>query len=136
VKIKRIDTRILTEYMRCSIQRLPILLRASLLGLLMLAVVGKPMTSSMCVTHQLGHTLSASGHGHFHHDSGAERQMDSDHANGAHDLLHGGDHGTYADIAAVITLPVVRFESDVILLPTELPAPLKHVARPFRPPIA
>ena len=117
-------------------QRLPTLLRASLLGLMMLAVVGKPMSSSMCEIHQLGHTLAALSHSQFHDESSAERQMDSDHAKGAHGLLHGGDQGgTYADIAAVVTVPVVRLESDPVLIPAELPVPLQHIARPFRPPI-
>lgn len=123
--------------MIASIQPLPTLLRASLLGLLALAVVSKPITSWMCETHQLGHTLALLSHSHFHDDSVSERQLDSEHASGAHGLLHGGEHGgTYADIAAVVTLPIVRFESEPISLPTELQVPLQHVARPFRPPIA
>jgi hypothetical protein len=120
-----------------SFKRLPILLRASLLGLLVLAVVGKPMASSMCEIHQLGHTLAALSHVSFHSDSAAERQMDTEHAKGAHGLLHGGDQGsTYADIAAVVTLPVVHFESDQIALPAESPMPPQQITRLFRPPIA
>ncbi|MEO8307983.1 MAG: hypothetical protein ABI616_08075 [Pseudomonadota bacterium] len=117
-------------------QRLPTLLRACLLGLLMLAVIGKPMSSTMCELHQLGHTIAALSHSQFHEDSSAERQMDSDHAKGGHGLLHGSDQGgTYADIATVVTVPVVRLKSDPILIPTELPVPPQHIARLFRPPI-
>jgi hypothetical protein len=120
-----------------SFQRLPVFLRASLLGLLMFAVVGKPMASSLCEIHQLGHVSAVLSHVQFHIDSVAERQMDSEHASGAHGLLHGGDEGsTYADIAAVVTLPVVHFESDPISLPAESPLPPQQVSRLFRPPIA
>jgi hypothetical protein len=120
-----------------SFKRLPILLRASLLGLLILAVVGKPMASSMCEIHQLGHTFAALSHTQFHDESNAERQMDSEHASGAHGLLHGSDNsGTYADIAPVVTLPVIRFESEPISLPTERTVPSQQIVRPFRPPIA
>ena len=123
--------------MFASVPRLRRLIRASLLGVLMLAVLAKPFAASLCDTHQLGHTLAAFSHGQFHVDSAAERQMDSDHARGAHSLLHAGDEGsTYADIAAVLTLPVVRFESVLISLPTASPVPTRHVGRPFRPPIA
>jgi hypothetical protein len=111
--------------------------RAGLLGLLMLAVVSKPMVATLCDTHLLGHALATLSHSHFHEDSRAERQMDADHASGAHGVLHAGDQGgTYADIAAVVTVPVVRFESVLIPLPTVLPVPMQHVVRPFRPPIA
>ena len=123
--------------MFASFQRLPVLLRASLVALMMLAVVGKPMASSICEIHQLGHTLAALSHVNFHSDSAAERQMDSEHASGAHGLLHGGDQGsTYADIAAVVTLPVVHFESDQIALPAESRIPPQQITRLFRPPIA
>jgi hypothetical protein len=119
------------------IQRLPIFLRASLLGLLMLAVVCKPLSSLVCETHQLGHLLAAAGHASFHDDSIAELQLDADHARGDHGLVHARDQGgAYADIAAVVTLPVVHFESVPVALPTELPVPAQRVTRLFRPPIA
>jgi len=120
-----------------SFKHLPVLLRAGLLGLLMLSVMVKPISSTWCETHQLVHTMSALSHDHFHRDSAAERQLDAEHASGAHGLLHGGDQGsTYADIAAVVTVPDIRFVSMWIQVPVELPAPSQHVTRLFRPPIA
>jgi hypothetical protein len=120
-----------------SFQRLPAILRASLLGLLMLAIAFKPMSSLVCETHQLGHLLAAASHESFHEDSAAELQLDADHANGGHGLLHAGDHGgTDAGIPAVVTVQVVRLESALICLPTALPVPVQHVTNPFRPPIA
>jgi hypothetical protein len=102
----------------------------------MLAVVSKPMASTLCETHLLGHALAASSPAQVHEDSRAERQMDTDHASGAHVMLHAGDQGgTYADIAAVVTVPVVRFESVLVPLPAVLPVPMQPVTRPFRPPI-
>jgi hypothetical protein len=116
---------------------LPVLLRAGLLGLLLLAVVGKPISSTWCETHQLVHTISALSHDHFHRDSVGERQLDADHAKGVHGSLHAGDQGsTYADIAAVVTVPEVRFESMWITVPAETPVPSQPIARLFRPPIA
>jgi hypothetical protein len=115
---------------------LPRFVSAALLGLLMLAVVSKPMASTLCETHRLGHTLATLSHANFREDSTAERMLDADHASGAHSLLHGGDQGaTYADIAAVVTLPRVHFESIATPLPAVLPVPTQPVARPFRPPI-
>jgi hypothetical protein len=120
-----------------SFKQLPFPLRAGLLGLLMLSLVGKPISSTWCETHQLVHEISALSLDHFHADSAAERQLDAEHASGAHGLLHGGDQGsTYADIAAVVTVPEVRFESMWISAPMELPVPSQHIARLFRPPIA
>ena len=117
--------------------RLPTLLRATLVGLMVLAVACKPLSSVICETHQLAHVLAAASHVPFHAESTAERQLDADHASGAHGLLHAGDQGgTDAGIPAALTVQVVRFEAALISLPTELPAPQQHVARPFRPPIA
>ena len=116
---------------------LPVLLRAGLLGLLLLAVVSKPISSTWCETHQLTHTISALSHNHFHSDSAAELRLDADDAKGAHGALHAGDQGsTYADIAAVVTVPEVRFESMWIAVPVETPVPSRHITRLFRPPIA
>jgi hypothetical protein len=120
-----------------SFKHLPLLLRAGLLGLLFVSVMSKPIASTWCETHQLVHTISALSQQHFHDDSAAERQLDAEHTSGAHGLLHGGDQGsTYADIAAVVTMPVVRFESMRMPLLMELPLPPQPVARLFRPPIA
>lgn len=120
------------------IHRLPVLLRASLLALSLLAVLARPMYSTWCETHQLVHTMAALSHHSFHEDSSAERQLDADHARGAHGALHGGDHGggAYADIATVVTVPVVRF--DAVLNPPAvgLPAHVQRPARLLRPPIA
>jgi hypothetical protein len=119
------------------LHRLPILLRITLLGLLMLSVLSRPLYSTWCETHQLSHELTALSHQNLHQDSRAERQLDADHARGAHGSLHGGDQGsTYADIVAVVTVPAVHFDSVLNPLTTQLPVPVQRVAALFRPPIA
>ena len=126
-----------SSFVATSFKRLPYLLRAGLLGMLLLSVVGKPISSTWCETHQLVHAISALSLDHFHSDSDAERQLDADHARGAHGSLHAGDQGsTYADIAAVVTVPEARFESMWVAPPAELPVPSQHVTRLLRPPIA
>jgi hypothetical protein len=118
------------------IQRLPRLLRISLLGLSMLAVLGRPVYSTWCEYHQLGHELAALEHESFRQDSGMERQLDSEHARGDHGQLHAHDGGVYADIATVVTVPPVYLQSVLNPPVVELPTPVQRVARPFRPPIA
>jgi len=114
-----------------------ILLRISLLGMLLLTAVGRPMYSTWCETHQLGHELAALNHEEFRQDSTLERQLDAEHARGAHGLLHAGDEATYADIAAVVTVPDVFYDSMSSSPPvTQLPDLAQRVARLFRPPIA
>lgn len=114
-----------------------ILLHLSLLGMVMLAVVGRPLYSSWCVTHQLGHTLGAFSQEKFREDSSAERQLDAEHASGAHGQLHGDDvGGEYADIATAMAVPAVYFDSVPNPYLTELPVPVQHVTNPFRPPMA
>jgi hypothetical protein len=117
--------------------RLSTLVRASLLGLLMLAVAFKPMSSLVCDMHQLTHVLAATGLVSLHQDSPAERQLDADHAKGAHGLLHSGDEsGAYVGFSAEVTVPALRLDAVAVSLPTELPVPMQHVTKPFRPPIA
>jgi len=119
------------------LHRLPFLLRISLLGLLVLSVVSRPLYSTWCETHQLSHELTALSYQNLHQDTSAERQLDADHARGAHGSLHGGDQGgTYADIVAIVTVPAIHFDSVLNPLTTQLPAPVQRVAALFRPPIA
>jgi len=118
------------------IQRLHILLRLSLLALALLSVVGRPLYSTWCETHQLGHALAAIDHQQFRQDSRAERQLDEEHARGAHGLLHNDDGGVYADIATVVAVPDVHYDSVMNPPLMQLPAPAQRIARLLRPPIA
>jgi hypothetical protein len=117
-------------------RRRSLLLRISLLGLTLLTVVGRPLYSTWCETHQLGHELASFNHEVFRQDSSSERALDADHASGGHGMLHASDQATYADIASAVTVPDVHFDSVPHLVVTELPDPVQRISRLFRPPIA
>ncbi|HTQ36293.1 MAG TPA: hypothetical protein VMH77_04590 [Steroidobacteraceae bacterium] len=118
------------------IQRLPFALRVTLLAMTMFSVLGRPMYSTWCETHQLGHELAALAHEKFRPDSPLERQLDAEHARGAHGLLHSDDGGVYAGTAAVVAAPAVHVESVLNPLAIVLPAPVQRIGRLLRPPIA
>lgn len=118
-----------------SLKHLPFALRLGVLGLAMVSVLARPMYSTWCETHQVGHELAELGHEQFRPDSSMERELDAEHARGEHGLLHSDDGGVYADTAAVVTMPVVQFVS--VMNPQEivLPDPVQRASRLFRPPI-
>ena len=118
------------------IQKLPFVLRVTLLALTLLSVLGRPLYSTLCETHQLGHQLAALGHEKFRPDSPLERQLDAEHARGGHALLHSDDGGVYADTAAVVVLPAVYVESVLNPLVFVPPDPVQRLGRLFRPPIS
>jgi len=107
-----------------------------LVGVLLLSVLVRPAYSTWCETHQLGHELAALAHEKFRPDSPLERQLDAEHARGAHGLLHSDDGGVYADTAAVVAVPAVQFDSVLNPPSIRLPAPVQRIARLLRPPIA
>jgi hypothetical protein len=116
---------------------LPPPLRLTVLALVLLGVLVKPIYSTWCETHQLGHTVAALGHEKFRPDSAVERQLDAEHARGAHGLLHASDDGgAYVGIAAIDPVPAVIFDSVLNPPSIALPVPVQRIARPFRPPIA
>ena len=111
------------------------MLRLGIVTLLLLSVLVRPAYSTWCETHQLGHQLAALGHEKFRPDSSIERQLDAEHARGAHGLLHSDDGGVYADTAAVVSVPVVQIDSVLNPVAVRLPAPVQRIARLLRPPI-
>jgi hypothetical protein len=117
-------------------KRLPILVRIGLLVLAALPVLIRPMYSTWCETHQLGHALAALSHHKFRADSSVEKQLDIEHARGEHGLLHSDDGGVYAGVAAVVAAPAVQFESVLNPSVIALPAPVQRLDRLLRPPIA
>ncbi len=117
-------------------RRLRFLLRFCVVGLLLFSVLIRPVYSTWCETHQLGHELAALAHEQFRPDSAAERQLDAEHARGGHGLLHSDDGGVYAVVATVVSVPVVHFDSVLNAPVLELPDPVQRLTEPFRPPIA
>ena len=119
------------------LKHLPLLLRISVLGLVLLGVLAKPIYSTWCETHQLGHTVATLGHEKFRPDSVVERQLDAEHARGGHGLLHASDDGgAYMGVAVIDPVPAVIFDSVLNPPSIALPVPVQRVVRPFRPPIA
>jgi hypothetical protein len=119
-----------------SLKRLPLALRLALLGLAMFSVVARPMYSIWCETHQLGHELARLSHETFRPDSSIERELDAEHARGAHGQLHSDDGGVYAGTAPVEVMPVVQYLSVLNPPAIVLPDPVQRISRLFRPPIA
>ncbi len=107
-----------------------------MLGLAMLCVLARPIYSTWCETHQLGHELAQLSHENFRPDSGMERELDAEHARGEHGQLHTDDGGVYAGTTAVVTVPVVQFVSVLNPPALVLPDPVQRIGRLFRPPIA
>jgi hypothetical protein len=118
------------------LQRLPYALRLTALGLAMLCVLARPMYSTWCETHQVGHELAAHNHEQFRPDSSIERELDAEHARGEHGQLHTDDGGVYAGVAVVQTMPTLQFVA--VMNPQEivLPDPVQRMSRLLRPPIA
>lgn len=108
-----------------------------MLVLVLLGVLVKPIYSTWCETHQLGHMDAALGHVKFRADSAVERQLDAEHARGGHGLLHASDDGgAYVGIATLDAVPAVIFDSVLNPPAIALPLPVQRITRPFRPPIA
>jgi hypothetical protein len=113
------------------------ILRASLLVLLVLGLLAKPMLNQIGDLHSLEHAVlaDADGHGHDHGDD-HDDEPGQDHAKGAHGLMHQANIGAFSD-----SLPTIAFLSRCAF-PTALPvpdlpsAPRQFAATPFRPPIA
>jgi len=128
-----------------SALRLPTLLRASLLALLVLGIVIKPVLSAAFELHAFDHAVSTHVDDHGHDQAGADDreasglddQPGQGEAQGLHSLLHEGNYsGAYTDSIVVLSLPVVPYDAMAIPLPDASPVSLQHLTGPFRPPIA
>jgi ABC-type nickel/cobalt efflux system permease component RcnA len=113
-------------------------LRASLLLLLVLGLVVRPVLNHVGELHGIEHAATAAAeHGHDHPGDDAHgADHDSDHAKGTHGLLHQADAGAANGI-------LIAFWVSALYLPkTQVPAleslaePRRLPSTPFRPPIA
>ena len=115
------------------------LLRTLVLGLLALAIVGKPVLAELCDAHALSH-LAAAAEGATagkHVDSLAEARSDSDHASGKHQILHASDASpAYVEPFPALTVPPSRFAATLPQGFDESAPPSRSFDSPFRPPIA
>ncbi|MDZ4812601.1 MAG: hypothetical protein SGI99_08305 [Pseudomonadota bacterium] len=124
--------------MTLSVSSLASFLRVSMLALLMMGVVIKPMLAPFCEIHALGHLLRT-----YSHEPGrsglesAEHQLDQHNVRGAHGLLHEGDSGSaYADNAASIEVAAFTYDRIRVAPPPASAVPLQRTSAPFRPPLA
>lgn len=127
------------------LRRLPDLMRASLLALLVLGIVIKPVLASAFELHAFDHAISTLGNDHGHDQPGAEDheasslegQPSQSDAQGLHSLLHEENNGgAYFDCMVAVNLPDVPYAAMVLPLPVASLVSLQHIAGPFRPPIA
>lgn len=127
-------------------RQLSTFLRASLLVLLVLGIVVKPVLAQVGELHAMEHAslADADGHGHDHggdHDSDQDDDQGdepgSGHAQGAHGLMHQGCAGSASTEAPMsLALPALATHGTA-LPPTGYAAlPPAHFGTPFRPPIA
>ena len=108
-------------------------LRTLVMGMLVLAIVGKPLLAELCNVHALTH-IGASA---THVDTVAEARSDEDHASGAHQLLHAFDASpAFVELFPVLTVPPSRFTAIAPPVYRALAPPVRSVESPFRPPIA
>jgi hypothetical protein len=117
-----------------TLARLPLLrlFRTLVMGMLVLAVIGKPVLAELCNVHALTHAFAST-----HLDSAAEARSDSDHAKGAHQLLHAFEaSAAFVELFPALTVPPARFTA-LAPPPHRAAAPAAHrFDSPFRPPIA
>ena len=117
------------------LDRSPLLraLRTLVMGMLVLAIVGKPVLAELCNVHALTHM----GANAAHVDSAAEARSDEDHASGAHQLLHAFDASpAFVELFPVLALPPSRHAAIAPPVYHALAPPARSVDSPFRPPIA
>jgi hypothetical protein len=118
------------------------LFRTLVLGMLVLAVIGKPVLAELCNVHALTHLIAEgeakAGHAvAVHVDSAAEARSDSDHARGAHSLLHAFDASpAFVELFPLLTVPPSRFAEIAPPVHVDVTPPARGFDSPFRPPIA
>jgi hypothetical protein len=121
------------------------LFRTLVMGMLVLAVIGKPVLAELCNVHALTHLIAAGGAaspaGHeaapVHVDTASEARSDRDHASGAHQLLHAFEaSAAFVELFPVLTVPPAHFAAIAPPVYRSLAPPAPVVESPFRPPIA
>ena len=113
------------------------LLRTLMIGMLMLAIVAKPLLAELCDMHALTHVVSAASHSAQRADTPAEARSDRDHASGAHQLLHAFEASVaFVEPFPVLTVAPARFAHLAPRSYEALAPPARAFDSPFRPPIA
>ena len=115
------------------------LLRASVLALLVLGLMIKPVLSQISELHAAEHAVAADVHGHDHGadstDDGGDPEQD-DHTSGAHCLMHQvGGSTTLTGLAASMFVPMIYARMPDLPIPDAISVPHDVPSSPFRPPI-
>jgi hypothetical protein len=126
---------------RSPLQRL---LRTLVLGMVALALIGKPVLAELCNVHALSHLIAEEEAGKpgldrlpAHVDTAAEARADLDHASGAHQLLHAFDASpAFVELFPVLGVPPARFAAIAPPAYRSLAPPSRGYDSPFRPPSA
>jgi hypothetical protein len=124
------------------LDRFPLLrlLRTLVMGMLVLAIIGKPVLAELCNVHAITHLIEAGefpGKAPIHVDTAAEARSDLDHASGAHQLLHAFDaSAAFVELFPVLTVPPAHFDAIAPPVHEVLAPPTRGFDSPFRPPIA
>jgi hypothetical protein len=114
-----------------SMNRSP-LLRATLLALLVLGMLVRPMLALACEIHAVAFAHASQPHAH-EHEAGAD---DAEAAHGVHESLNLSALAAAAELAAPLGVPELGFRAQAV--PPAMPTPLDahYALAPFRPPIA
>jgi hypothetical protein len=110
------------------------------MGMLVLAIVAKPVLAELCNVHELMHLIAAgepASKPPIHVDTASEARSDQDHARGAHQLLHAFDaSAAYIELFPVLTVAPAQFAHIAPPLHEAIAPPARSFDSPFRPPIA
>lgn len=127
-------------FMHGRLPRLFALLRMSMLVLLMLGVVGRPLLNEIAKLHAIEHAaLTAESHGHAHDDPtlpDPDSDPDPDHSQGGHALMHQADFSASSNLPPSIATRIAMPPSIAVPVLQLGEFPQRPAGSPFRPPIA
>ena len=113
------------------LRRHPVL-RVSLLALLALGTLLRPMLALACELHAVAFAHAAQPHVH-EHEAGP---VDAEAAHGVHESLNLAGLAAPADLASPLTVPALGFATQPLPPLAAPPLPAHYALAPFRPPIA
>ncbi len=130
--------------MHSRLPHLSQLLRASVLALLVLGLMIKPVLAQLSELHAAEHALAVAADAHGDdHDHSADDTGDGgspeedDHAIGAHGLMHqSGGSITLIGLVPSISVPMVYARMPDLPIHDAIGVPHEVLSSPFRPPIA
>ena len=125
-------------FMHGRLPRLFALLRMSMLVLLMLGIVGRPLLNEIAKLHAIEHAaLAAESHAHAHDDpTMPDPDPDPDHSQGGHALMHQADFSASSSLPPSIATRIAMPLSSAVPVLQLGEFPQRPAGSPFRPPIA